>query len=134
VIALPLLAALSLAGWPKDASPSPVEKAELGPLEVCSAMAQAVKDANMDALVGHTTAYSRQRFGEKAKLALKGLHGLLIGVRCVRISSEDDAASPARAMVWIYAPQGKSRDLPFVKEAGFWRYDHETYERLHKKD
>ena len=134
LVTLALLSQLSIGDWPKDASAAPAENPALGPLEVCDAMTKAVKDGDMDTLVGHCTQYGRTRFNEKAKVALKGLHSLLIGVRCVRIDAEDDKSDPARATIWIYAPEGKSRDLPFVKENGFWRYDHQTYEQLHKKN
>jgi hypothetical protein len=131
LLALALLASLSTADWPKDDSPSPVEDAKLGPLEVCNAMSDAAKKNDFDALIGHTTAYVRTRFGRKEKLAIEGMHSLLVGVRCVRVSKEDDDASPPRAMIWIYAPQNKSRDLPFVKEHGFWRFDYDQYRVLH---
>jgi hypothetical protein len=133
LFALSLVASLSMGGWPKDASASPVENASWGPMEVCDAMTGAVKAGDMDTLVGHTTAYARARFSEKTKFALKGLHSLLIGVRCVRLDMDDEKSDPPRAQVWVYAPEGKSRDLPFVKENGFWRYDQETYEKQHGK-
>lgn len=131
--ALPLVALLVLGSWPKDASKSPVEDAGMTPMQVCDAMTKAVKDGDLDTLVGHTTAYARQRFSEKTRVALKGLHGLLIGVRCVRVDQEDDAGEPKTALIWVYAPEGKSRDLPFVLENGFWRYDQQRYEQMHKK-
>lgn len=127
--ALVVLALLSLGTWPKDASKAPVEDPSLSPMQVCDAMTRAVKAGDLDTVVGHTTAYARQRFSEKTKLALKGLHNLLIGVRCVRIDQQDDHA----ALIWVYAPEGKSRDLPFVVENGFWRYDQQRYEQMHKK-
>lgn len=133
ILALPLVAALTLNAWPKDDSKAPAEDAAQSAMDVCNAMTKAVKDADMDTLVGHTTAYARQRFGEKTKLALKGLHSILIGVRCVRYDDLDEKSDPNRASIWIYAPEGKSRDLPFVKENGFWRYDHQRYEELSKK-
>ncbi|MBS2033116.1 MAG: hypothetical protein JST54_34910 [Deltaproteobacteria bacterium] len=133
IVALALLSQLSIGDWPKDTSAAPKENPTLGPLEVCEAMTKAVKDGDMDALVGHCTAYGRSRFNEKAKVALKGLHSLLVGVRCVRLDHEDDKSDPPHALIWIYAPEGKSRDMPFVKENGFWRYDQQTYEQMNKK-
>jgi hypothetical protein len=133
LITLSLIAALTLAGAPTDDSKAPCEDAALSPFQVCEAMTAAVKGADMDVLVGHSSVYSRRRFNEKTKLALKGLHALLIGVRCVRVDSLDEKSDPRRALIWVYAPDGKSRDLPFVMENGFWRYDHERYEQLNKK-
>ena len=133
MITLSLIAALTLAGAPTDASKAPCEDAALTAFQVCESMTDAVKKADMDVLVGHSSAYSRKRFNDKTKMALKGLHALLIGVRCVRVDALDDKSDPQRALIWVYAPQGKSRDLPFVMENGFWRYDHERYEQLNKK-
>ena len=136
IFALPLLLALNLGDWPRDASPAPVENASQGPMEVCNAMVKAVKAGDLDGLVGHCTAYGRQRFSGKTKVALHALHGLLIGVRCVRVDGEQgstDGGAPTSALIWVYAPEGKSRELPFVKENGFWRYDHQQYEALHGK-
>lgn len=133
IATLSLVAALTLSAPPIDASKAPCEDPSLTPLQVCEAMTAAVKRADMDVLVGHASAYARKRFTEKTRLALKGLHGLLVGVRCVRVDSIDTQSEPQRALVWVYAPEGKSRDLPFVQENGFWRYDHERYEQLNKK-
>lgn len=133
LVALPLLAALTLGDWPRNDTAAPGEDAALGPLEVCNAMTAAVKRGDLDAMMAHTTGYARTRFSERTKIALKGLHSLLIGVRCVRVDQLDDKATPARAMIWVYAPENKSRDMPFVKENGFWRYDQQRYEELHKK-
>jgi hypothetical protein len=133
LVALSLAASMALGSWPKDASAATAENPALGPMEVCEAMAKAVKDGDMDTLVGHCSVYGRNHFSDKAKLALKGLHSVLVGVRCVRVDNEQDQGDPPRALVWIYAPEGKSRDIPFVKENGFWRYDQQQYEVLHKK-
>src|SRR5690242_898915 len=122
----PLLVTFALArspGYPKSDAPAPVEDAKQGPLDVCAALIRSAKDDDIDAMLGHATAYARTRFAEGDRLALRAAHDLLISLRCVRVSSEDDAAKPAQALVWVYAPRGKSRDVPFVKENGYWRFD-----------
>ena len=129
--ALLIVAAFAAAGAPKDDSPAPCESASLGPLDVCTALATAAKTSDFDTILGHSTAYCRSHFGRKEKLAIEGLHNLMIGIRCVKISKQDDAATPPRATVWVYAPEGKSRDMPFVKEHDFWRFDFVEYEAMH---
>jgi hypothetical protein len=133
LLALTLLAGLATTDCPKDDSPAKCEDPALGTMDVCNALTAAAKGPDFDALVGHTTAYARSRFGRKEKLAIEGLHGLLIGVRCVKITQENDTATPPRALIWVYAPEGKSRDMPFVKEHNFWRFDYEQYEAMHGK-
>ena len=131
--ALLLLASLTTSDAPRDDSPAACESASLGPLDVCNAMAAAAKARDFDTLVGHSAAFARSHFGRKEKLAIEGLHNLLIGVRCVKVSKEDDAGTPPRALVWVYAPEGKSRDFPFVKERDYWRFDYVEYEAMHGK-
>jgi hypothetical protein len=48
-------------------------------------------------------------------------------VVCVKVSSEDDKATPPTAEVWIYVPNHKSRNMPFIREAGYWRLDWDKY-------
>jgi hypothetical protein len=133
LLATALLASLATTDCPKDDSPAQCEKATLGPLDVCGEMTAAAKANDFDTLLGHTTAFTRSHFGRKEKMAIEGLHSLLVGLRCVKLTKQDDAASPPMALVWVYAPEGKSRDMPFVKEHDFWRFDYHQYELMHAK-
>ena len=131
MLALPawaLAASLIAGAFPATADPAPGEDAKLGPMEVCAEMADAAKESDFDRIVAHSTAYARQRFSEKDRVALKAAHAVLISVRCVRIDQQDEG----HALVWVYAPDHHSQDLPFVKENGFWRFDEQRWEQLRK--
>ncbi len=131
--ALILLAAIAPTDYPKDGSPAACESAAQAAFDVCNAMTAAAKAEDFDTLLGHCTARTRSHFGEAEKLAVEGLHSLLVGVRCVRVSKQDDAATPPMTLVWVYAPDGKSRNMPFVKEHDLWRFDVDVYEKMHGK-
>lgn len=130
VLPLALIASLAWAECPKDDSPAAFESATQGPLEVCNAIADAAKSKNMEVVLSHSTAFVRSHFGRKEKFALEMMHGLLVGIRCVKVSHRDDVSTPARAFIWVYAPQGKSREVPFVREHDFWRFDFQEYQLL----
>jgi hypothetical protein len=126
--ALALASSFLVHAYPTTADAAPGEDAKLGPMEVCAEMADAAKKSDFDRIVAHSTAYARQRFSEKDRVALKAAHAVLISVRCVRIDRQDDA----QALVWVYAPDGHSQDLPFIKESGFWRFDEQRWEQMRK--
>ena len=128
-----LLTQLAFTEVPPNADRWAREDAALGPLQVCELLVKAAKDDDFDGVAGRSTAYSRAKFGQKQKLEIRAAHNYLVGTRCVKISAQDDKAEPATALVWVYIPQQKSRDVPFVREAGFWRLDQKRYEELRAK-
>ncbi len=128
-LALALLTTLSFNSFPRDDSPSAVEDAKQGPLDVCNAMETAAKSGDEDGLLGHVSSYGRSHYDRKAEMALHGFHNLLIALRCVRVDNQDDTT----AMVYVYVPGNKSQDVPFIKEGGFWRFDEQKFEQMRKE-
>jgi len=114
---------------PANADKWEKEDAAAGPLEVCNAIVQAAKADDFDGVIGRATAYSRNKFGKLEKLQIRAAHSYLVGARCVKLTSSDERS----ALIWVYIPDHQSRDVPFVRENGFWRLDQQRYETMHSK-
>ena len=127
MIALGLVASLLLTDYPHDASKAPAEDAKMDPIAVCKALVAASKAQDIDTFIGFTSSYARKNFDTATRIAVKESRMVLKEVICVKISSEDDTATPPTADVWLYVPNHKSRNMPFIKEAGFWRLDWDKY-------
>ena len=124
---LALLLATALTDYPRDARKAPAEDPSMDPIAVCKAMVAASKAQDIDTFIGFTTSYARKNFDAASRLAVRESRIVLKEVICVRVSKEDDAATPPTADVWIYAPNKKSRNMPFLRENGFWRLDWDKY-------
>lgn len=122
-----LIAAASLAGYPKDASRAPAEDEKMDPIAVCKALVEASKASDTDTFIGFTSSYARKHFDVATRLAVRESRFILKEVICVKISHIDELSTPQTADVWLYVPGGKSRDMPFIREAGFWRLDWDKY-------
>jgi hypothetical protein len=127
MLPLAAAAALALATYPRDASKAPAEDASMDPIAVCKALVAASKAQDIDTFIGFTSSYARKNFDAASRLAVRESRIILKEVICVRLTSEDDKANPPSALVWIYAPNHKSRNMPFIRESGFWRLDWDTY-------
>src|ERR1035437_6496052 len=113
---LALVAALSLSGYPHDASKAPAEDAKMDAMAVCKALVEASKSGDTDTFIGFTSSYARKNFNAASRLAVRESRMVLKEVLCVKIALQDDAATPPTAEVRLYVPNGKSRNMPFIRE------------------
>ena len=124
--ALVLAPAVAHADYPHGPGLASQENPQLGPVEVCNEMLAASRIGDIDALVARTTIYARQKISGFDKLLIRLAHSRLAESRCVRTTDEKGD----QAMVWVYAPNGHSANMPFLKEEGVWRFDQQRWEAL----
>jgi len=104
-----------------------MESPKFDPVEVCNQMIRAEKDGRYDDLISRTSAYARARLSSWDRFLLKLARSRLAESRCVRVTEKPDAD---HAMVLIYAPNGHSAPMPFLREEGVWRFDQKRWEEL----
>jgi hypothetical protein len=114
------------AAAPHGPGRSPLESPQQGPLQVCEQMLKASRDGNVDDLIAHTSVYARERFNTWERFLVGAAHNRLAESRCVRVLSQDGDT----AQVLLYAPNGNSAPMPFLKEEGVWRFDQQRWEQL----
>ncbi|MBS2029691.1 MAG: hypothetical protein JST54_17460 [Deltaproteobacteria bacterium] len=124
--ALALAPAVARADYPHGPGLAPQESAKLGPVEVCNEMLAASRVGDIDALVARTTIYARQKISSFDRLLIRLGHSRLAESRCVKTTEEKGD----QAMVWVYAPNGHSANMPFLREEGVWRFDQQRWEAL----
>jgi hypothetical protein len=122
-----LAPAPALADYPHGPGLAPVESPRFDPVEVCNQMIRAEKDGRYDDLIARTSCYARARLTSWDRFLLKLARSRLSESRCVRITEQSD---PDHVMVLIYAPNGHSAPMPFVREEGVWRFDQKRWEAL----
>jgi hypothetical protein len=125
---LSALLSVALGPVPKNDDPAPGEDKKMGPMDVCNDIADAAKKDDVNRLLAHVTKFGRERFGEKERVAVKAAHHLFVGVKCVRIDQQDESS----ALIWVYAPDHQSQQMPFLRVNGYWRLDEERWEQMKK--
>lgn len=114
------------ADYPHGPGLAPMERAGIGPVEVCNEMLAASRAGDLDGLVARTSIYARQKIGAFDRLLLRLARGRLAQSRCVRV--KEDLGD--KVQVEIYAPNGNSSQMPFLREEGVWRFDQQRWEAL----
>ena len=118
--------ALAWADYPHGPGLAPMERASIAPVDVCNEMLAASRAGDLDGLVARTTIYARQKIGAFDRLLLRLARGRLSQSRCVAAVEEHGD----QVQVQIYAPNGNSSQMPFVREEGVWRFDQQRWEAL----
>ena len=124
--ALLLAPAVARADYPHGPGLAPMENPSIGPLEVCNEILAASRGGDIDAIVSRTTIYARQKISAFDKLLIRLAHSRLAESRCVKVTEEKGD----QALVWVYAPNGHSANMPFLREENVWRFDQQRWEAL----